>query len=172
MRRTVAGKARAIHRPGNKSLSRTAKQECRGSGSNREEWERRRKSRPLPCQPAAASLNIACGRCAGIEPGRSRGRGSCRARRDVPDSLRRLGQQVLGQTAVRRLRGRAVTRRPAWAAVARKPNQSMAASCSPRQAPPTRSLLWPSSSPGPKSRRFGNNAEGSGKMDHEIPPEF
>jgi hypothetical protein len=26
--------------------------------------------------------------------------------------------------------------------------------------------------PGPKNRRFGNNAERSGKMDHEIPPEF
>src|SRR6516165_7922971 len=55
MRRTLAGKRGPFHRPGNKSLSRTAKQECRGSGWNREEWDRRRKSRPLPCRPAAAS---------------------------------------------------------------------------------------------------------------------
>ena len=175
MRRTLAGKRGPFHRPGNKSLSRTAKQECRGSGWNREEWDRRRKSRPLPCRPAAASLNIACGRGAGIEPDRSRGRGSCRARRDVPGSLRRLGQQVLDQTAVRQLGGRALMRRPAQAAVARKSNQNTAASYLPRQAPPTRSLLWPSSSPAPKtddSATAPNSHNPQSAKDHEIPPEF
>jgi hypothetical protein len=91
------------------------------------------------------TVTLTIGITASVANGSSARTRSCRARRDVPESWRRLGRQVLEQTAVRQLRQRTVLRRLAQATVARKPNRSTAALYSPLRAPPPRSLHRPSS---------------------------